>query len=239
MPEKPQQEHQEKTREKRKNDPSRDIAGKLWILPALILVGALISVWQPVSLNALLTWGRELSANPVFIGAIVLTMVLMFSFGLPGSFAVWLIAPFQPPLIATALLVTGSVLGALGAYAFSRRLRGDWQPAGLAGRVVQLLERRGGVMTQTALRILPGFPHSVINFAGGLLLLPLMAFTVSAIVGLTVKWGVYATAVHGLADAVESGQAMQASTLYPLLILSALLLAGAWARARLEAQAAP
>ncbi len=215
-------------------DPGRDLTRKLWVLPALIFLGALVSIWQPFSMEELLVWGRAASANPLIVAAIVIAMVLLFAFGLPGSFGLWLIAPFQPPLVATALLVLGSVLGALGAYAFSRRLRGDWQPHGFAGKVVRLLDNRGGIMTQTALRILPGFPHSVINFAGGLLLLPLLAFTLSAVVGLTVKWGVYATAVHGLTEAVETGNAVQASTLYPLLALSALLLAGAWARSRIE-----
>ncbi len=216
-----------------KRDPARDLARKLWILPALILIGALVSIWQPFSLEELLSWGRAASANPLIVAAIVLAMILLFAFGLPGSFGLWLIAPFQPPLVATVLMVLGSVLGALGAYALSRRMRGDWEPSGFPGKVVTLLENRGGIMTQTALRILPGFPHSVINFAGGLLLLPLLAFTISAVVGLTVKWGVYATAVHGLADAVETGNVIQASTLYPLLVLSALLLLGAWGRARL------
>jgi len=216
-------------------DPARDLARKLWILPGLILLGLVVSIWQPFSMEELMTWGRAAAANPLIVGAIVAAMILLFAFGLPGSFGLWLIAPFQTPLVATALLVTRSVLGALGAYAFSRRLRGDWKPNGFSGRIVELLSRRGGVMTQTALRILPGFPHSVINFAGGLLLLPLLAFTVSALIGLTVKWGVYATAVHGLADALEKGETMQASTIYPLLALSALLLAGAWARSRLAA----
>lgn len=216
--------------------PSRSsLPSRLWILPALIGLGMLVAVWQPVELSVLLEWGRVASGQPLFLTAIVLAMVLLFAFGLPGSIGLWLIAPFQPPLIATALLVTGSVLGALGAYAISRRMAGNWQPEGLSGRIVSLLEERGDIITQTALRILPGFPHSVINFAGGLLLLPLLAFTLSALIGLTVKWAVYASAVHGLADAVESGQAVQPSTIVPLLVLSALLLLGVWAKHRLAA----
>jgi uncharacterized membrane protein YdjX (TVP38/TMEM64 family) len=204
----------------------------LWLLPLLIIAGLALAWWQPFGLVELLTWGRQVADSPLLLAAVVLAMVLLFSFGLPGTLGLWLIAPFQPPLIATGLLLIGSLGGAMGAYLFSNRLRGDWQPNGLAGRITDLLERRGDLMTQTALRALPGFPHSVINFAGGVLQLPLTVFLLSALIGLSIKWAVYASAVHGLAEAIEEGNAVQASTLAPLLILSALLLAGAWLKAR-------
>jgi uncharacterized membrane protein YdjX (TVP38/TMEM64 family) len=196
----------------------------------LLGLGLTLGLWQPVSLAELMGWGRAVSDMPLVIGLVLLIMALLFAFGLPGSFGIWLIAPFQPPLVATALLLVASVSGALGGYAISRRLAGDWQPQGASRRLFQLLERRSDFLTQTALRVLPGFPHSVINFAGGVLLLPLLVFTASAMVGLSVKWAVYSTALYGLADAVETGAAVQATTLAPLVILSVLLLLGTWAR---------
>lgn len=208
---------------------------KLWFIPLLILVGFGLSVWQPFGLRELLDWGRLISDMPLVIAAILLVMVIMFSFGLPASFGLWLIAPFQPPVVSTALLVVASVLGALGGYMVSRRLRGDWKPTGFSAKVVDLLEERSDWATQMALRILPGFPHSVVNFAGGLLLLPLTVFLISATIGLTIKWAVYATAVYGLVDAVETGDAIQASALVPLIVLSALLIAGAVWRSKLQA----
>jgi uncharacterized membrane protein YdjX (TVP38/TMEM64 family) len=143
-----------------------------------------------------------------------------------------MIAPFQPPLIATALLLVGSVGGALGGYLFSAYFRADWAPGGFAGRTVDLLARHGGVLTQTALRVLPGFPHSVVNFAGGVLGLGLARFLLAAVLGLAVKWGVYASAIYGLVEVVEEDQPLDWSTGLPLLMLSLLLLTGAWARSR-------
>ena len=209
---------------------------KVWLIPLLVLAGLGVSVWQPYGLSDLIQWGRLISDMPLVIAGILLLMVILFSFGLPASFGLWLIAPFQPPLVSTMLLVSASVLGALGAYLVSRRLRGDWTPEGFSGKVVDLLEQRSDWATQTALRILPGFPHSVINFAGGLLLLPLTVFLISATVGLTVKWAVYASAVYGLVDAVESGQQIQPSVIVPLIALSGLLVTGAWWRTRLAAK---
>ena len=205
----------------------------MWIVPVLVVVGLVLAVWPPVGIEELLDWGRRLADSPVFVACAVAAIALLFAFGLPGSVGLWLIAPFHPPLIATALLVAGSVAGALGAYFVGARLGGRWQPAGLARRVLMLLRRRADPAVQLALRILPGFPHSVINFAGGVLLLPRGVFLLSALVGLTIKWAVYAAAVHGLVEAVEAGGRLQASTLLPLLALSALLLLGAWARQRL------
>lgn len=217
--------------------PSPSHTRRLWLLPLLIVVGVMIGAVQPWGVDELLAFGRDLASNPWFLAAVVLTMVVLFTFGLPGSLGFWLIAPFQTPLLATALLVAGSVGGALGAYRFSARLRGDWEPEGFSSRVVGLLSRQGGTLTQTALRILPGFPHSLVNFAGGVLGLGLGAFLFAAIVGLSIKWGVYASAVHGLVEAVEAGEALDFRTLLPLLILSALLLAGAGARRWVAARA--
>lgn len=203
---------------------------RLWVLPLLIISGAVIASIQPWGVDELLEFGRDLSGNPLFLAGVVVTMAILFTFGLPGSLGLWLIAPFQPPLVATGLLVVGSVAGALGAYRFSSRLRGDWEPQGPGSRIVGLLSRQGGLLTQTALRILPGFPHSLVNFAGGVLGLGLPGFLTAAAVGLSVKWGVYASAVHGLVEAVESGQALDKTTLAPLLVLSVLLLLGAAAK---------
>lgn len=203
---------------------------RFWVLPVLIALGLGIGAVQPWGVDELLAFGRELAANPWFLTLVVLGMVALFTFGLPGSLGFWLIAPFQTPLVATLLLLIGSVGGAFGAYRFSSRLKGGWEPKGFSRGIVRLLSRQGGVLTQLALRILPGFPHSVVNFAGGVLGLGLLGFLGAAILGLAVKWGVYASAVHGLVEAVEAGYALDFRTLMPLVVLSLLLLAGALAK---------
>ena len=203
---------------------------RVWLLPVLIALGLGVAAVQPWGVAELFDFGRDLASQPWFLALVVLGMAVLFTFGLPGSLGFWLIAPFQAPLISTLLLLIGSVGGAFGAYRFSSSLRGDWEPEGFSRRIVHLLSRQGGLLTQMALRILPGFPHSVVNFAGGVLGLGLTGFLAAASVGLAVKWGIYASAVHGLVEAVEAGDALDFRTLLPLLILSVLLLAGALAR---------
>ena len=200
----------------------------LGLIAAMIVVGIVIGIWQPVGLEELLDWGYQAADIPALTVAVLVVMALLFTFGLPGSFGLWLIAPFHPPLIATALLLASSLVGAIGAYFVSARLGKNWEPSGFSAKIVGMLEKQGGLMTQTALRVLPGFPHSVVNFAGGMLGLPLLTFIIAAIIGLAIKWAVYATAVHGVVDAVETGEAVKPETVVPLIVLSALLLLGTW-----------
>jgi uncharacterized membrane protein YdjX (TVP38/TMEM64 family) len=203
------------------------------LLVVLLVVGLMLAIWQPVEPSDLLEWGRWLTARPYMLVLLVGVMALMFTFALPGSLLLWLVAPFQPPLLATAVLVAGSVLGAWGAYRLSKRLGAEQMPMDRGGQVRRLLSADGGLLTQCALRVLPGFPHSVVNYAGGLLCLPLAGFLGAAALGLAVKWGVYATAIHRGVSALESGEAIAPADVLPLLVLAALLAAGAWAQRRL------
>ena len=211
---------------------------KLLVLPGLILLGLVLAVWQPVEMATVLDWGRRLSSRPELMALVVLVMALMFTFALPGSTFLWLIAPFQPPWIATALLVLGSVGGAVGAHIMAGRLGKGWQPTPAAAKVFDLLSSRSDLLTQCALRILPGFPHSVVNYAGGVLKLPLPGFVLAATLGLTIKWAIYSSAVYGAVEAAEQGEAVNAMTLAPLFLLTVLLLIGAWFKRKVESRQA-
>ncbi|MCC5807940.1 MAG: VTT domain-containing protein [Opitutales bacterium] len=212
----------------------RGYSKKVWILPVLAAAGIALGAWQPLGFDEILAYGEQVGTSPLFLGAAVGGMIVFFTLGLPGSLGIWLIAPFNPPLTATLLLLAGSVGGAAGAYVFARKMRSDWKPSGPSAKIYDLLRRRGGLATQTALRMFPGFPHSVVNFACGVLRLPFGTFLAAAVIGLAVKWGVYANAVHGITDAVAAGDAVSFRTLWPLFALAALLLAGTWLKSRIE-----
>lgn len=200
---------------------------RLLVLPVLILLGLLVSLRYPLDPSAALAFGQQLLERPVIMLVVVVVMALMFTFGLPGSAFVFLIAPFQSPLVATLLLLTGSVAGAIGGYSLAARAGAFWQPSAFSLRVMGLLAQRGDVFTQCALRALPGFPHAIVNYAGGILRLPLGGFIGAAIVGLTAKWGIYSSALHGVVEAMQLGDAIRPATLLPLVLLAMLLLAGA------------
>lgn len=207
----------------------------VWLLAAL-LMGLLLWVWYSPDLGALQAWAEHTAGHPSTMLAVILVMAVTLMIGLPGSIGLWLIAPFHHPLIAVPMLILGSTAGALGAYGLAARCERRLRPGKLTRRIMRLMQRRGDLLTQCALRVLPGFPHSVINYAAGLVRLPLRPFLVAAILGLGAKWAVYASAIHGALEAVDRGEGLGIEVALPLALLTLLLLLGAWVRRRIEAR---
>lgn len=211
-----------------------------WVaIGATLLMAGYLWIWHSPELASVQRWADEASRHSVVIISVILVMAVALVFGLPGSIGLWLIAPFYTPLAATLMLTVGSVAGALGAYCLSSRFSDRWTPTGLTRKVMSKLERRSDFLTQCALRVLPGFPHSVVNFAAGLLRLPLPTFMMAAIIGLGVKWAVYSSAIYGTLEAVEKEEAISPNVILPLVALTLLLLIGAWLRRRVEAHGHP
>lgn len=215
---------------------SRSLRYTKWAL-AIACIALLFFLWQSYSpgLMAIKQQVSQFTYHPAVMVGVVVIMALTATFGLPGSIGLWLIAPFYPPLMATLLLTLGSVAGAFGGYQLAARTGAGWQPKGLTLRVMQTLQARSDLLTQCALRILPGFPHAVINFAAGLSRIPLSIFLLAAGLGLSVKWGVYSSAIYGALEAIEEDDALQFDVLLPLVALTLLLLAGAWFKRRSKA----
>jgi len=207
------------------------------LLILLVLTGFALASRYGDDIDTLLELGQRISGQPLVLAGVILLMVMLFAFALPGSLVFWLIAPFHPPLLAVPLLLAGSLGGALGAWLLAGWLAARKAEDPGTGQVLALLRRRGDLLTQCALRTLPGFPHSVVNYAGGILQLPLGRFLLAALLGLGVKWTIYASAVYGAAEALAAGDALSGWKLLPLFALSVLLLAGALLRRRLNSGA--
>ncbi|MCG6659662.1 VTT domain-containing protein [Halomonas campisalis] len=206
-----------------------------WVaIGASVLMAGYLWMWHSPDLSAIRHWAEEASHHPATVIGVILIMAVTLAFGLPGSIGLWLIAPFYPPHVATPMLILGSVGGALGAYYLAARVGDRWSPKGLTRKIMRMLEKRSDFLTQCALRVLPGFPHSVINYAAGLRRLPLRTFVIAAVIGLGIKWAVYASAIHGALEAVEKDDALTPEVVLPLLALTLLLLIGAWVRRRVE-----
>ena len=221
------------------NDSSLRRPWRLVAMGAALLMAAYLWIWHSPELADVQRWADEASHHPVVIISVILIMAVTLALGLPGSIGLWLIAPFYTPLAATPMLILGSLGGALGAYYLSSRFSDRLAPKGLTRKIMRKLEKRSDFLTQCALRVLPGFPHSVVNFAAGLLRLPLGTFVMAAIIGLGVKWAVYASAIYGALEAVESEEAVRPEVILPLVALTLLLLIGAWLRRRVEASGHP
>lgn len=201
---------------------------------AAVAMLAYVWLWYSPDLMAVKHWAATMSHHPAIIIGVMVTMAVTLAIGLPGSIGLWLIAPFYSPMIATVMLTISSVAGAWGAYQLAARAGDRWHPKGLTLKVMEKLEARSDLLTQCALRILPGFPHSVINFAAGLRRITLSRYLLAATLGLSVKWAVYSSAIYGALEAIEEENALQFEVVFPLLALTLLLLAGSWYRRRVE-----
>lgn len=154
---------------------------------------------------------------------IVVVQTLLYALAMPGSAMILLIALLYPPLPATLISVVGGLAGALIARRLALNMGYDWSRKADHSPTYRLLERHSGLLTLCLVRILPGFPHSVINSGSGLLRVPLMPFVVSTMVGLFVKSYLYAAAIYEAGRADEAADLMRLETLWPLIAMGLLL----------------
>ncbi|MEX2199599.1 MAG: VTT domain-containing protein [Burkholderiales bacterium] len=201
---------------------------RLWplaLLAALTALGIAAHALGLVDAAAALAWARTHAAQWWFPVALVALQVLLFTFGLPGSAVLWLAAPLYAPAAATLLLTSGGCAGALAAYAFARRLAGASLDRLHASSGYRILQREGDFLVLCALRVAPGMPHSVLNYAAGVLRLPLGPFMAAAAVGFSVKAYLYSSVIHQALAAGAPAELLAPATLWPLVALVAVLLA--------------
>jgi len=205
------------------------------VLMGIIAMGVWVVATGPVDRDQLRILGEWLAAHPSALLALLLLQVAMFALALPATLVVWLVAPFLGFAAAVVLMVLGSVLGALAAWWVARWLGATARSRVVGHPVYKLLEDASDPITQTALRVLPGFPHSMVNYAGGVLALPLPGFLAAAVVGLTLKWMLYVSAIQALVDAGDESGVVDAIALLPLLLLALFLFGGRWLARRWRA----
>jgi uncharacterized membrane protein YdjX (TVP38/TMEM64 family) len=198
---------------------------KLWqplLLLALVLLGIIVYYLDVFDLNQVLKFAQNYAHTWWAVVALISIQVLLYTFALPGSLLMWVVALIYVPITATIILVTGSTLGALGAYWFARWESVTWTAQIRQSRFFHVLEKRGDFLTLSTLRILPSFPHSVINYGAGILRLPLGQFIGSSIVGFTLKNILYTSAIHGAVTAADPSDVIRLETIAPLIILALL-----------------
>jgi uncharacterized membrane protein YdjX (TVP38/TMEM64 family) len=193
----------------------------------LITVGIALAALGIVEWRQALEWARGHSHGWQLPVAIVLAQLALYTFGQPGSTLFWVAALLYSPSVATLMLTAGGTSGALGAYLFARRLTQP-DPA-RAQPVFRLIERHGDFFTLCALRILPGMPHSVINYASGMLALPLLRFLFATALGLAIKSYLYASAIDGAIETATPSDLLRIEVLGPLIIIAFVLLLGRFA----------
>ena len=199
--------------------------GDLWrplLLVAMTVAGGSLYFMGFFDVAGLLQWAEGYTKYWWVAAGLALLQALFFMLALPGSSFLWVIAPLYPPLTATLILVAGGTMGAMGGYLFARRLAGPWRARIGENRFFRLLEKRSDFLTQCALRTVPAFPHSFINYSAGILKLPPLPFLLAAMIGLSIKTILYTTAIHGAIKANDPSELIRMETMAPLGILTFL-----------------
>lgn len=203
---------------------------------ALLLILATGIVLQKlgiIDLSGLVSWIESYSHRWWAPVVLVSLMIILYAFALPGSTLMLAAGVMYPPLWATGWSLLGGVLGGLAAYYLVRFLSADAVRRYADSALFNVLKQHAGFLLLSALRMLPGFPHSVINYSAGILRVPRLVFVASSALGHAVKAFVYTSAVYHATHIESEEDAFSMQTLWPLVAMSALLVLGYVARKRL------
>ncbi len=196
------------------------------LLIALLLTGVILHQLKIIDIYQLLRIAERYAEMWWFPPFIILIKIVLYTFALPGSTMYWVAGLLYRPLTATVIIVMGGVLGAVSAYFFSSTMSGETEQRISNSRFFSLLRKHGDFFTLTAARILPNFPHSVINYGSGLIRIPFVSFLFSTIIGFTVKGYIYAAALHQATEADDLSDVLTFETALPLVILTVLIVIG-------------
>ena len=207
---------------------------KLVILIILVVLGVTLKLSGTIDPEQLITAARQYADNCWLGVLLVVVQTVLFTFAMAGSSMVWITAALFTPLTSTAIITAGTTLGAITAYLFSERLSGEWTQKIINTRSYNLLRQEGNFFTMFALRMMPGFPHSVINYSSGILRIKFINFIPAAMLGTAVKTYIYSTLIYDTTTPDASTSPIGASTVWPLFLLSLLILAGVFVKRHLE-----
>lgn len=208
--------------------------GKLVIISGLIALGFVVEVFGLLDAEKLLALARDYTQHWWLVLVIILVQSLLFTFALAGSLFLWVAALLYPPATATLILAAGSTLGGLGAYFLSGYLTDEVKGRIERSRVYRLMHTSSDFFTLFALRVFPGFPHSVLNYSAGILRADLSHFIAAAILGISIKSYLYARVIYPAASGVSIELLMDINVFGPLLVLSLLSLIGMYLNYRFE-----
>jgi len=210
------------------------VKGLLLIL--ILVVGIVLQAVGVIDLSGVHAWLAAYAAHwwaPVLLVAL---MTVLYAFALPGSTLMLVAGVMYSPLWATGCTVLGGVFGGLAAYRVVRLLSREWVRRYADSPLFRIMQEHAGFLLLSALRILPGFPHSVINYSAGMLRVNRWVFIASTALGHAVKGFVYTSAMYHATHVESEADALSWQTLWPLIALSALMGAGYLFRSALRAR---
>ena len=209
---------------------------KIIIVSVLITAGILLDFYGFLDAEKMLNIARGYADYWWLVPVLILLQIILFTFALAGSFFLWIAAPLYPPGMAAFILAAGGTLGGIAAYWFSRRLTDEWVERIENSRTYKILHKQNNFFSLFALRVFPGFPHSLVNYSSGILNVKLSHFIPAAILGIYIKSYIYAEVIYNATISASIDYLLDISTYGPLIALSALTLAGVYIHYRLTSK---
>jgi len=209
---------------------------KLIILGVIIVTGITLHQLGIFDWRRFLEIGEQYAHTWWFPPVIIIIKALLYMFALPGSSMYWVAGLLFEPLYATTIVVTGGVSGAILAYRFSQGMSKDAAERIQSSRFFKVIRNHSDFATLSAIRSLPNFPHSVINYGSGMLGVPMTRFLTSTIIGFTAKGYLYTSAIHHAATADDLSDVIRLQTVLPLIVLTLLFVAGKLLQRKLPEQ---
>jgi uncharacterized membrane protein YdjX (TVP38/TMEM64 family) len=204
----------------------------LALLGTLVAAGVLATQFGLIDWRGSAEWARSHEHRWWLPLTIVAAMTLLFAFALPGTAMFWVAGIIYPPPIGVALVMAGGLAGALAAYHIAGTAGGAWAHERRDDRLMRFLGTRSDFLTLAAVRTLPTFPHSVINYSAGVMGVPVARFLTASSLGFALKGSLYVTAIHNAANAGAVEEALSLGVVAPLIVLAILFLVAAFARKR-------
>ncbi len=198
----------------------------LVILAILIMVGIVLQLSGMLDPREMIAIAREYTDHWWLAVLLVLLQVILFTFALAGSTFLWVAATLYPPMTAALILAAGAMLGGISAYFFSQKLTDEWIHKVENSKVYKLLQKEDNFFTLFALRIMPAFPHALINYSAGILQIKLVPFVITAFLGIGIKSYVYAKVIYKATSTGSFAGLLDFATFGPLLLVSAAILIG-------------
>lgn len=209
---------------------------KLLIVAILITMGILLEFYGLLDAEKMLNAARGYADYWWLVVVLIFLQAILFTFALAGSFFLWIAAPLYPPAMATFILAAGGTLGGITAYYFSRRLTDEWVERIENSHAYKILQKQDNFFALFALRVFPAFPHALVNYSSGILKVRLSHFIAAAILGISLKSYIYSEVIYDAATSASIDDLLDISTYGPLILLSAVTLAGVFIHYKLTAK---
>jgi uncharacterized membrane protein YdjX (TVP38/TMEM64 family) len=208
----------------------------------LILLGIIILAGVTLHQTGVFDWYRFLEIGQLYAHTwwlpplVVIIKAVLYMFALPGSSMYWISGILFEPLYATIIVVIGGVLGAVLAYRFSQSMSNDAAEKIQSSRFFKVIRNHSDFATLSAVRSLPNFPHSIINYGAGILRIPMKIFLPSTLIGFTAKGYLYTSAIHHASTADDLSDVIKLQTVLPLILLTLLFVIGKFLQRKLPQQ---